>query len=666
MELNVRLFGGFEVRRSTGPLVTIGTRKAKALFALIARRSGQLQARETLSAMFWPDHAESDARRNLRQALKLVRRAVVECGTEIIVSEGDAVMLEPGAAEVDADLFERLHEAGTSESLERAAGLYRGDFLEGTTLADGPFQDWSTIERMQLHERAADVFSRLLSFRIEAGRTEAAIDIALRLLALDPLQEDVHRCLMQLYLRQGRRGSALEQYRICCRVLERELGIGPSPETDDLYREVHRSAAAAKPRLPDLPSSESVGTPGEDQRVDALLALPALAVIPFENLSGDAEKQYFSDGLSADLITALAGWRSFPLIAFSSTHACRDAPFDCAAVAQSLNARYLVNGSVRTFGDRLRISANLIEGETSRYLWAESFDFQISDILEIQEEAARQIASIIEPELERAELRRILGKRPQDLTAWDHCLQGRAGLHRTTIEGNAPARKAFETAIELDPEYSDAFAGLATSYNCDLILGTGTDRATLIRRAHDAARRAVELDGRSSAAHRALAAAHVWLEDFEVAIPETRLAVDLNPSDAHARMALGNRLDLVDRAAEGVAQMERGLRLNPRDPLRAIYMGYLARANIILGDYETAVHWARSAVMVQPDNPDVQFRLAAALAHLGEKADALNALERAESARPGFLESRRNWRPYGDDDRNDQYFAGLRRLDLFG
>ncbi len=667
-DLNVRLFGGFEVWRSAGPSVAFPTRKARALVALLARHPGQRQAREALAAMFWPDSAEPQARSNLRQALKLVRRALKGRGGAVIISDGDALVLEPGTAEVDVDLFERFHEAGTPEALERAAALYRGDFLEGMNLSVGPFADWSMVERVRLRERAADVFSRLLADRLDARRTQPAIDMALRLLALDPLQEPVHRRLVQLYLEQGRRGSALEQYQLCCTTLERELGVRPEPETERLYQEICRSRSRVEVPLsgPEAPAEPAPAPALPSQPGDPFLTRPAVAVLPFANLSGDPVQTYFSDGLSEDIITALASWRCFPLIASRSTLACRDERHDMRAVARSLGAQYVVDGSIRRVGRRIRVTARLIESEGGRHLWAERFDLDMQDILAVQDEAAQKIAAIVEPELEHAELRRIVTKRSEDLTAWEHYLQGISYLHRYTPDGNALAKTSFDRALRLDSEYSDAFTGFAFSHLRDIRAAAPGNRETLITKGLEAARRAVALNCDSSMAHLAFAEAHVWGEDFDVAIPETELAIQLNPSNAVARMGLGNRLDLIGRTAEGIVQMEHGLQLSPRDPWRFNYMGFLARAHITLGEYETALQWARKAVELRPDQPDMHFRLAICLAHLDRTEEARAALHDCERMRPGYLKSRKTWQPYAEAARNEHFFAGLDRHGLRG
>lgn len=621
--------------------------------------------------MFWPDSTESEARRNLRQALKLARRALANGhaskGDTIIASRGDALVLESSATEVDVDLFERLHATGTVDALERAAALYRGDFLEGMNLADGPFADWSMIERTRLQARALDVFTRLLADRLEAGRTDAAIDMALRLLALDPLQEHVHRHLIRLYLQQGCRGLAVEQYQVCRATLARELGIPPSPETERLYKEVRRCGIEAPVTAP-VPDPLALPAAASSSQVsEAFLERPAVAVLPFANLGGDPAHTYFEDGLSEDIITALAGWRWFPLIASNSTFLYRQRRNGPGDIATQLGTRYLVDGSVRRSGEKLRISAHLIDSTTGRYLWVERFDLVFGDILAVQAEAALKIVAAVAPELQQAELRRIVTKRTRDWRAWDYFLSGWSRLNQFTAEDNARARADFEQALRLDASYSDAFMGLANGHLRDLFHGeVVASRDETLGRGLRAAHEAVNLDPHSSLAHHALGTAYTWVEDYESAIAETELAIELNPSNAFARMALGNRLDLIGRTKEGIAQMQYALRLNPCDPRRFNFMRFLARAHISLGEYDTALRWARSAVQLRPDQPDLHFRLAICLAHLDRAEEARSALDQSERLSPGFLDSRKSWQPYTDVARNEHFFSGLRCHGLLG
>jgi Flp pilus assembly protein TadD len=207
--------------------------------------------------------------------------------------------------------------------------------------------------------------------------------------------------------------------------------------------------------------------------------------------------------------------------------------------------------------------------------------------------------------------------------------------------------------------------GLANGHLRDIFVDAADSREQTLAKGFKAAREAVALDANSSSAHLSLGHAYVWAEDYETAISETEIAVELNPSNAHARMALGNRLDLIGKTPEGIAQMVRSLQLNPRDPSRFNYMGYLARAHITLGEYETALQWARKAVQLRPDQPGIHFRLAICLGHHGRADEAKAALAECEQLQPGFMAKHATWRPYADEGRNEHFFAGLRTLGLF-
>jgi adenylate cyclase len=201
------------------------------------------------------------------------------------------------------------------------------------------------------------------------------------------------------------------------------------------------------------------------QRDDAGTVIrSAVAVLPFANLSQDPEQQYFSDGLSEDIITLLSAWRSFPVIARNSSFAYRDRSLDIRSIAKELSARYVIEGSVRKSGNRVRVSAQLVDAKTGHHLWAHKYDRALDDIFQIQDEMTWQIVSAVEPHMETAELNRAAAKRSTSLSAWDYYLRARTAIHRLNPKDNAEARALYHKAIELDPEYSDAYAGLSLTY----------------------------------------------------------------------------------------------------------------------------------------------------------------------------------------------------------
>jgi DNA-binding SARP family transcriptional activator len=240
-ELSLMLLGGFQARLGPGPVLALPTRKAQALLAYLALPLGQAHPRDKLAALLWGGIREESARASLRQALFVIRKALGEDAAAVLRQDGDLVALSPAA--VDVDEFERAVATGSAESLTRAAELYRGDLLAGLGLDEAPFEEWLLGERERLRELALEGLAKLIAHQRRADAATAAVQTALKLLALDPLQEAVHRTLMRLYAELGRREAALRQYQQCVGVLQRELGIEPEAATKTLYQEILRQRA---------------------------------------------------------------------------------------------------------------------------------------------------------------------------------------------------------------------------------------------------------------------------------------------------------------------------------------------------------------------------------------------------------------------------------------
>ena len=252
--LSLTLLGGFQARLEPGPALSLPTRKAQALLAYLALPLGQAHPRDKLAALLWGGIREDSARASLRQALFSIRKALGDVEGEVLRQEADVLHLIPSAVEVDAATFECAEKEGTPEALERAASLYRGDLLSGFALEEPPFEEWLLGERERLREVALEGLARLLTHQRKAGATEPAIQTALRLLTIDPLQESVHRALMRLYADVGRRAAALRQYQQCVSALARELGIEPEAETKQLYQDLLRQRLA-RPMLGETATS---------------------------------------------------------------------------------------------------------------------------------------------------------------------------------------------------------------------------------------------------------------------------------------------------------------------------------------------------------------------------------------------------------------------------
>ena len=237
--LNLALLGGFQGRLGAAAPLRLPTRKTKALLAFLALPPGRSHPREKLASLLWGGMREPQARQGLRQSLFTLRKAVGVGPPDVADRRRDGCP-EPGAVDVDVAEFERQVAEGTPAALDRAAALYRGEFLEGLALQEAPFEEWILAERERLRELALEALAKLLHHQRTTGATEAGLQTALRLLALDPLQEPVHRAVMRLYVQLGRRASALRQYQICIGVLQRELSVEPETKTKQLYQEILR------------------------------------------------------------------------------------------------------------------------------------------------------------------------------------------------------------------------------------------------------------------------------------------------------------------------------------------------------------------------------------------------------------------------------------------
>jgi adenylate cyclase len=387
---------------------------------------------------------------------------------------------------------------------------------------------------------------------------------------------------------------------------------------------------------------------------------PAVAVLPFENLSDDPEQEYFADGLTEDIITALSHWRSFPVIARNSTFAYKGTSPDIRKVGEELGARYVVEGSVRKVGSRVRVTAQLIDADTGHHVWAERYDRELDDIFELQDEMTLRIAAIIEPAITNSEQKHLSSRPPKDLNAWDLCIQGYSLIYEGTNEGNYRAREKFEQAIELDPDYARAWTGLAYTYSREVRFRLTKDREATIAKMFEVARKAVALDETDSEARNMLSRAFNLSGQSENGFAEARRAIELNPQNAGANWNYGGFLSFAGRSEEGIPWIEKALDINPLDPRNYVVRTHLAVAKICVGDYEQAVELAREATGQRPDYIDSHVALAAALGYLGRIDEALAAVGEFRDKAQDYAENHPLW----GSETKECFLNGLRKANL--
>ena len=379
------------------------------------------------------------------------------------------------------------------------------------------------------------------------------------------------------------------------------------------------------------------------------------------SIGGDPDQEYFADGLTEDIITALSLWRSFPVIARNSTFAYKGTSPDMRKVGEELGARYVLEGSVRKSGDRIRVTAQLIDADTGHHVWAERFDRKIEDIFDLQDDLTQKIAAIVAPELERVGQNRVTINQPQNLDAWSLVQRGTALLDKYTKETNLSAREMFGQALELDPTYSRAYSGLALSYARAGMSGYEQSRETTTEKTLEAARQAVALDGSDAYAHNMLAMGCLWARQYQDAITSLQRAVELNPSYAHARASLGDTYSRIGRTDEGISLMEDAMRLQPDAPNLRHFNAFLARSCITAERYQEAADWARKAIHRRSDLAHPHCLLAISLAYLNRTKEAKAALDECLRIQPDFFDSGVELSPYEDPAANEHLLEGLRK-----
>jgi adenylate cyclase len=376
---------------------------------------------------------------------------------------------------------------------------------------------------------------------------------------------------------------------------------------------------------------------------------PSIAVLPFTNLSSDPEQEFFADGISEDIITALSRVRQMFVIARNTTFTYKGKAVDVSTVAKELGVRYVLEGSVRKGGNRVRITTQLIEGVSGNHIWAERYDRDLDDIFEVQDEITQTVLGQMSSELSRAEQERARLKPPENLDAWDLYHRGLWHVWRFTKDDNESARQLFTQAIERDPNFSAAYALLTYAhfqlFSAGFELGNNeVNKVACLA----AARKAVACDDRDPLAHWALGGAYIMQHDYPPAIDALQIALRLNPSLAWGHFWLALAFALSGEAEKAFTSLDLAERLSPNDAMGWAMLAVRSSAYAILEDHEEVEKWARRAMQRQPTIMRPYVTLLACLGHLGRAADAKLIADDLQRLHPGFLET---WSP-------DQHWYG--------
>jgi TolB-like protein/Tfp pilus assembly protein PilF len=391
---------------------------------------------------------------------------------------------------------------------------------------------------------------------------------------------------------------------------------------------------------------------------------PAIAVLPFNNMSGDPEQEYFSDGISEDIITALSKLRWFFVIARNSSFIYKGRAVHMKQVAEELGVRYVLEGSVRKGGERVRITAQLNDVATGSHLWAERYDRGLADVFAVQDEITEAIVAAIEPQLYVAENFRAQRKPPDSMDAWDLVMRALSHYWRLTRQDNVVAQALLEKAITIDSNYGQALGVLAASYTFSAHMGWA-DMAIVAPIAERAALAAILADGEDPWAHLALGCVYLFARRLDDSLAEFELALRLNPNFSLAQGYYGLALSYCGRWEEGDLAARRALRLSPRDPFSALYYGIDSYAQFVGRNYDEAMRLARQALRQRGDFVGAHRVLTAAAGMLGQTEVATAALQELRRAQPNIsLAWIANQMPIKQDAERQHYLEALRRAGL--
>jgi len=391
---------------------------------------------------------------------------------------------------------------------------------------------------------------------------------------------------------------------------------------------------------------------------------PSIAVLPFNNMSGDPEQEYFADGITEDIITDLSKISGLFVIARNSSFAYKGQNPDLRQVSRELGVRFVLEGSVRKAGGRVRINAQMIDGPSGGHLWAERYDRDLEDIFAAQDEVTLKIVEALKVELTSGEQSRRAGRDKVDPEAYDHLVRARNCLHRFTAESMVECREAAERALELDPGLAQAQAILALVYGTEHANGWNEAGPDHPARAMEHARAAIRIDGNEPMGYHALALSHMWQGQLEEAERAAKRSLELDPNFAGGYVALGSARDFAGAHEDAVGPFEQALRLDPQYDLALQFLG---RAQFGLHNYEAAEASFKRRLIHKPRSDMTRAFLASLYGHLGRRDEARQVWREVMEINPNYSVAHiRRVLPYRDPAWFDHFSVGLQKAGLPG
>jgi TolB-like protein/DNA-binding SARP family transcriptional activator len=636
----------------TGPdgVVNLPGKKLAGLLAYLACTAPEPQPREKLATLLWGSYFDAQAKQNLRQALFKLRQIL---GPDALESHGEFVSLNVTAIQCDVAKFEGLVREAGHDALGVAADLYRGRFLDDIVVSEEGWRDWLAGERERLLELALSAMVGLGEEELAAGRADLALKIGQRAGALNNMREDAHRLIMQALSETGRNAEALKYYQEVVALLKRELNTEPDAVTRALVTELRKAQT----------QTEALRIGATDTLLPAppvpttTVLQPFIAVLPFRNMSGNLEQEYFAEGITEDIITALSRFREFAVIARGSSFAFKDRRLTSRQIAQQLGVQYVLSGNIRKAGNRIRVSAELTHAYDEVQVWSERYDRSIVDVFDLQDDISASVAAVVDPAIRGAEIERARRKPPANLSAYEIYLRALPHLWGGTRDGIMTAIALLRQSLTLDQMRTATLAALAWGLVMASPLGAAAVPEMLVE-ALGLARRAVEQDGADAFAQAVYGFTLFGpVGDNDQGRIHCMEAVRLNPNSAFAWGILGMIDSMGGDYENAVACLQRSIVLSPYDNMLHFWMTGLAASCFALGRHEEGISWARNSVQQNPSNGTGHRMLAANLAAAGRLQEARDVTSKRDVVQKTTISELRDARYFKQDEALERYLT---------
>jgi adenylate cyclase len=556
-------------------------------------------------------------------------------------------------------LVKRQHEKAVAEA-ERAVALNPNGALMYNTLAGvvGCSGRWEESIIYGKKSIRLNPFPPLTSFHwlgrayFMTGQYDEAILTFKKLLDVNPNYLPAHAFLAASYSSLGRETEAAAAAKEVLRInpkfsLESYAKTLPYKNKADIERYVAALRKAGLPAKPPMPLPDK----------------PSIAVLAFDNMSGDPEQEYLADGISENIISALSKISKLFVIARYSTFTYKGKPVKVQQVSRELGVRYVLEGSVQKAGDRLRVTAQLIDATTGNHLWSERYDRDLEDIFALQDDITLKILEALQVGLTHGEQARVWARGTENLEAYLKVLQALENIYQMNIESNARARQLAEEAIALDPEYASAYLFLGRTHGMDVYLGSSKSPKDSIVRGMELTQKALALDDSSADAHSQLGFLYIMMRQHDKGIAEAERAVALNPNFANAYNRLGWVLRFAGRSEEAIPVIKKGIRLNPFPP--GAYFYNLATACAYAGQCEEAIAASEKALQRERDNLLTHITTTVSYSLCGKDEEARETAAGVLRINPKFSTKHFAKKiPYKNQADTDRYIAALRKAGL--